>query len=453
MIMMIPERADILLVYPPHRKITFVSTIPHLSAYAKKKGFKVDALDVPTLSLGIDDVIDYIWKTRPRSLGISIPFTPLATKGLELIREVNKTFPLLPLIVGGVHPTLCPDEFPLYVHVCIGDGERALIKFLNWVKSGRSKEKHIEHKLMIQTPITEVEKPDWEIVEFEKYKKILPTGEWSFSIQTNRGCPFFCIFCVSRLLFEGKIHQKTMAQVDKEIRNGIKLFKTKCITFECENFTINKKWFIELCNYLKENKITWWAQTKANLMNEEFAKIAKDSGCNGFSIGIETADPFVMKMIKKGITLEQGRKAFKILKDAGLHSAVNFMIGHPWDNIETIKKMIDYADEIDPDYFGLQIATPFPRTEFRKIALEQGAELTENWGNYDTTRKDNYCPPGLKGYDLAKLRDKVEWSWFMRKPSRFLIILMDKRNLKSKFRYLRRMLKVWANSRGVNIDS
>lgn len=448
-----PERADILLVYPPHRKITFVSSIPHLSAYAKKKGFRVDALDVPTLGLSIQDVEDYIFKTRPRSVGVSIPFTPLAMKGLELVKRLNKVFPLLPLIVGGVHPTLCPDEFTPYAHVCIGDGERALIIFLDWVLRGRGEGKHVERVLGIPTPIDEVEAPDWNIVEFDKYKQVLPTGETSFPIQTSRGCPFFCIFCSSRFLFDGEIHQKTMIQVDEEIKRGMKLFKTNCISFHCENFTINKNWFIELCNYLKENKISWWAQTNANLMKEEYAKIAKDSGCKGFSIGIETADPFVMKMIKKGITLEQGRKAFKILKGAGLRSAVNFMIGHPWDDPETVQKMIDYADEIDPDYFGLQIATPFPRTEFRKIVLEQGAELKENWGNYDTTRRDNYCPPGLKGHDLSKLRDKVEWVWFMRKPSRFLIILMDKRNIRSKFRYVRRMLKLWANSRGVELAS
>jgi radical SAM superfamily enzyme YgiQ (UPF0313 family) len=444
--------ADILLVYPPHRKITFVSSIPHLSAYAKKKGFKVDCLDVPTLKLSIQDVIEYVKLTDPRSVGISIPFTPLASKGLELIKELKKHFPNMPLIVGGIHPSICPDEFKKYATVCIGDGERALISFLENME--RNKMWGLETPILkIKTPITEVEAPDWKAVEYEKYQLVLPTGETCFPIQTSRGCPFDCIFCSSRFLFEGKIFQKTMAQVDKEIQDGIKLFNSKCIVFRCENFTINKKWFIELCSYLKQNKIMWWAQTNANLINEEFARIAKNSGCRGFSIGIETADSFIMKKIKKGITLDQGRRAFKILKNAGLCSAVNFIIGHPWDTVETVQKIIDYADEVDPDYFGLQIATPFPGTEFRKIVIEQGIELKENWSNYLTSMKDNYTPLGLIGFDLTKIRDKVEWKWFIRKPSRFLNILRDKRSLKSKLRFVRRMIQLWKSQRGFEFDS
>jgi radical SAM superfamily enzyme YgiQ (UPF0313 family) len=444
------KRADILLVYPPCRKITFVSSIPVLSAYAKKKGFKVDVLDAPTLGLSIKDIEDYIFKTRPRSVGVSIPFTNLASSGLELIKKLNKVFPLLPLIVGGVHPTLCPDEFVHYAHVCLGDGERVLIEFLEFVKD---QDYHLLHNRVLKMPvsITEVEAPDWKSVEYEKYNIIMPTGENAFPIQTSKGCPFFCIFCSSRILFDGKIQHKTLAQVDEEIKRGIQLFKSKYIIFRCENFTINKNWFIELCSYLKDKGIKWWAQTNASLMNEEIAEIAKDSGCEGFSIGIETADPITMKKIKKGITLDQGRRAFEILKAADLGSAVNFIIGLPWDNIGTVQKMIDFADEVDPDYFGLQIGTPFPKTEFRKIVLEQGAELSENWVNYHTSRSGNYCPPGLKGQDLSKLRDKIELCWFMRKPSRFLIILRDKRKLKSKFRFIKRIFRIWNNSRGVSI--
>jgi radical SAM superfamily enzyme YgiQ (UPF0313 family) len=443
------KKADILLVYPPHRKITFVSSIPHLSAYAKKKGFIVDALDAPTLGLDIHDIVDYVGFSNPRSIGISVPFTSLGESALKLVQRLNKFYPEIPLIVGGVHATLCPHEFTDYAFVCLGDGEGVLNYFLNRVVFGALGEPRILERAF---PIEDIEPPEWGIVASEKYQLVLPTGERGFPIQTSRGCPFFCIFCSSRLLFNGKIQHKTINQVDKEIKQGMLRFGSNYIVFRCENFTIDKNWFIELCHYLKVNEIKWWAQTNANLMNEEYAKIAKDSGCVGFSIGIETADPIIMKKIKKGITLDQGRRAFKILKDAGLHSAVNFIIGLPWDNMESVQKMIDYADEVDPDYFGLQIAIPFPETEFRKIALEQGAELSENWSSYNTTRKDVYIPPGLKGHDLSKLRDKIEWSWFMRKPSRFFIILSDKRNLKAKFRFIRRMFKIWNNSKGQRLN-
>jgi radical SAM superfamily enzyme YgiQ (UPF0313 family) len=428
--------ADILLVYPPHRKITFVSSIPHLSAYAKKMGFTVDALDAPTLGLDIHDIVDHVGATKPRSIGISVPFTPLGESALKLVKQLKKFYPNTPLIVGGVHATLCPHEFTDYAFVCKGDGEGVLNYFLRLLDQEDLGEPRI---LEIPFPIEEIEPPDWGIVASEKYQLVLPTGERGFPIQGSRGCVYDCVFCASPILFNHCIQYKTMEQIEREISNGIKRFGFKAISFRDENITLNRERFLEYCSYLKENSIIWWAQTRANLVDEELMEIAKDSRCRGITLGVETGDPYVMKMIKKGVTLEQVEEAFRILKKAGLGTAANFMIGHPWDTIGTVERTLDFADKIDPDYLGLQIATPFPATEFRKIAFEQGSNLKENWGNYNTTKNNNYTPPALEGFDLARMRDQIEWRWFMRKPSRFLIILKDRRSLKAKLRYLRRM--------------
>jgi radical SAM superfamily enzyme YgiQ (UPF0313 family) len=138
-----------------------------------------------------------------------------------------------------------------------------------------------------------------------------------------------------------------------------------------------------------------------------------------------------MKMIKKGVTLEQVEEAFRVLKTAGLKSAANFMIGHYWDSPLSIRRTLDFADLVDPDYFGIQIATPFPGTEFRELILEQGIELKKDWRNYHTSRV-NYTPFILKGYDLALMRKELERSWFYRKPSRLIRLLMGKGNDNSK---------------------
>ncbi len=438
------KRADILLVYPPYRKMDFVSSIPHLSAYAKKKGFSVDSLDAPALGLDVHDIVDYVGFSKPRSVGVSIPFTPLATQGKELLRKLAKFYPDLPLIVGGVHPTLCPEEFTDYAYVCSGDGETALVNFLHWVRGNYPRPRRI---LKIPTDIKTIEPPDWEAVEWSKYSLRLPTGERGFPVQGSLGCPFNCVFCSSNLLFGGKVRFKTIEQVDKEIREGIKQFGFKNVVFRDENITLNKERFIELCSYLKENEITWWAQTRAHLLDDRIAEIAKDSGCRGISIGVETGDPYVMEKIQKGETLEQIEEGFRILKKAGLRSAANFMIGHPWDTPETIQRTLEFADKIDPDYFGIQIATPFPGTKFREIVIAQGYDLKENWGNYRTSKKDNYVPPGLAGWDLERMRAKIYLDWFILKPSRFLIVLFDKGSLRHKIRFLRSLIKLWRVSK------
>jgi radical SAM superfamily enzyme YgiQ (UPF0313 family) len=442
---MMEVQADILLVYPPHRKIDFVSSIPHLSAYLKKKGFRVDVLDSPTLRLDEHDIVDYVGYSKPRSVGISIPFTPMARSGLKLVQKLGKFYPSLPLIVGGVHPTLCPEEFTDYSFVCSGDGEVALAVFVNWVKGNHPMPDRI---LKISTPVHEIEAPDWDCVEANKYQMITPNGKKAFPVQGCVGCPYDCIFCSSNQLFEGKVSFKSLDQVHDEIQAGIEKFGTRNIVFRDENITLNRGRFRDLCDYLKANKISWWAQTRANLINQELADLAKRSGCIGLSIGVETGDAEIMKLIKKGITLEDAEEAFEILRNAGLRSASNFMIGHPWDTPESIRKSIEFAHKIDSDYIGVQIATPFPGTEFRKEALKMGSELKEEWGNYLTSKQGNFQPPGMTGYDLEKIRIRFEWEWFTRKPSRFFNVLFDHRSIRSKIRFIRRMFSLMKSSKG-----
>lgn len=430
-------RADILLVYPPYEKIDFVSSIPYLAGYAREKGFDVDALDSLTLGLTVKEIIAYVKQTRPRSVGVSIPFTPLAKSGLELVKELNRVYPDLPLIVGGVHPTLCPDEFTKYATVCIGYGERSLVRFLETMDI--YKQWNIKTpKLKINTLIEEIAVPEWNSVEADDYKLVLPTGDRAAPIQTSRGCMGKCVFCASPILSGGRVRFKTIDQVKNEIGVAVRRFGVWCFSFRDENFTLNKERFKEICAYLKSIKAGWWAQARADLINREMADIARDSGCLGFSIGVETGDAHIMKMIKKGVTLENVEEAFKMLRAAGLLSCGLFMLGHAGDTPETVKNTLDFADKIDPDYFGIVIATPFPGTEFRAECLRQGAELSEDWSDY-VTNKVTYTPPGLAGYDLLKMLNKIEFKWYARKPKRILVRVRGSNGFRAKLRFLRRL--------------
>jgi radical SAM superfamily enzyme YgiQ (UPF0313 family) len=303
--------------------------------------------------------------------------------------------------------------------------------------------------LNIPTPVQDIEAPDWGCVESDKYQMITANGKKAFPVQGCVGCPFNCIFCSSNKLFGGKVSFKSMKQVHEEIEAGIKKFETKNIVFRDENMTLNRERFAKLCSYLKENKISWWAQTRANLITDELAYLAKDSGCIGFSIGVETGDSYIMEKIRKGITLEEAKEAFKIIRNAGLLSASNFMIGHPWDTPETVQKSIDFADQLDSDYMGVQISTPFPGTDLRIEAAILEGGLTEDWGNYQTSKSNNFQPPGLKGYDLVEIRNRFQWEWFIRKPSRFFRFMFDHRSIRLKIREIRRMVKLIKSDKAI----
>ena len=90
-----------------------------------------------------------------------------------------------------------------------------------------------------------------------------------------------------------------------------------------------------------------------------------------------------MKKIKKGITLEQVRKAVALSKKAGLECTTNFMIGNLGETTETIDDSIRFALELDADYAQFSRAVPFPGSEMYNQLKKEGKIITRNWDDYD----------------------------------------------------------------------
>ena len=393
-------RADILLLYPPTDDILdYQPSIPCLASYLVKHGFKVDALDAPALGLTIEEIRSYVKENPPKTIGISTPFTPLAKTGIETVKALKKSFPKIPVICGGVHPTCVPEEILDYADfVCIGEGEITLKEFLERYLKGEDCRKELVNLDSLPPPL-------WDIVAVDKYKEYLPTGEKAMPIILSRGCPFSCNFCANWFLSCRTVRYRKMEDVIQQIKHYIKKYKVKAFDFHDENFTLNRKRVLEFCDELIKEKlgIHWWAQTRANLLDPEILRKMKEAGCVGISIGVESGDEEVLRKIHKGVTLEEMKRAVKMIKEAKLISCADFMIGHPWDTPETVLATIRFADELDVDFLGYALAQPYPKTELRKTAEEQGAILTNDWSKYITSNV-TYIPPGLKGYDLKVIR-------------------------------------------------
>ena len=419
---------DILLLYPPGKTLHFQSSIPTLAAYVKKEGITVDALDSPALGYGIPEILEYVERTRPKRIGVSIPFTPLAKSGLDTVISLKTRFPNTPLIVGGVHPTLCPDEFTPYANaVCTGEGEIALTEF---IKNGRMPINHMVDLDCI--PI-----PDWDIVKSQKYRLTLQTGTPAVPIQASRGCPFHCNFCSNGFLSNRQVRYKSIPNVIDEINHLTKKFNVKAVIFRDENFTLNRDRVFALCKAL-ESSIEWWAQTRANLVDLELLNVMREAGCIGVSIGVETGNTHILRRIQKGVTLNQIEEAFNTLRKARLLTSANFIIGHPWDTPWTVYETMKFAHKLDPDYVGFALATPYPKTELRETAIEMGTITSQNWEDYYTNRV-TYIPPGLEGHDLLKLKNQVESYFYTRKPSRLLKKLDKKKGLRNRLGFLKRI--------------
>ena len=130
----------------------------------------------------------------------------------------------------------------------------------------------------------------------------------------------------------------------------------------------------------------------------------KKSGCKFIQFGVESGNQKILDGVQKNITLEQVRKATKIVKEAGLKLMCDFMVGLPNDTEETVNQTIEFAKELSPDFAFFSITTPFPGTalydEYReKGRLKQGYI----WYNIQLHERTDFSTPSLSSKDLERL--------------------------------------------------
>lgn len=396
-------KSDILLMYPPHDvDVRYIESIPTLDAYLTSKGHKVDVYQGKL----IDDIVDHIKTNWPRFIGISVPFTFMGKNARAILCAIKVFFPGIPIVMGGAHATLCSEEYSgIADYVCVGDGE----EYLNLLLSGFEPE-------VVNLSLDDIPLPNWRKPPYD----ILVTGEEAYPYLTSRGCPYACGFCSNWLLSNRKVRYKSIDRVIHDLQHYIKQGIT-CFAFRDETFTVDTKRVHELCHKIMQKgiNITWWAQTRAGLIDDETIRVMKSAGCIGLSIGVESGNNDVLKHMNKQITKQQVKDGIRIIKKYGLLVYSGYMVGHPWDTIDTIKETIEFADETQTDYAGYSITIPYPGTRYHTIAYEHGGIKTTDYSKYRTPYVV-YVTPNLRGYDMIKLKHYAE-QWFYTKSLSYVL--------------------------------
>jgi len=137
----------------------------------------------------------------------------------------------------------------------------------------------------------------------------------------------------------------------------------------------------------------------------------------------------ILDAVGKRITIEQAKKAVKIVKDAGIQVLGSFIIGFIQDTTETIKETIKFAKSLNLDYAEFSILTPYPGTPIYDYAKKNNLLLTEDWSKYTGTE------PIIKIGDVSEkqlnmlfrkayinfyLRPKIVLKWLKNKQFTFI---------------------------------
>ncbi|MBN2567251.1 radical SAM protein [Candidatus Woesearchaeota archaeon] len=381
-----------------------------IEAYCRSKGVRAAIIDEKS-EIG-RPITEEVWKAMFRRIAERIErsdarivglgcFTPEAPEVLQTCRLLKRRLPGLRLVVGGIHPTIKPDDFifpdsPVDA-VVIGEGERTFaelaialrdgrpldeIRGIAFLKDGRMRE---TPRMPVMHDLDEIPPRDFSLIDMEFYCKpqmdlIRPLYLSTYYIFTTRGCPSVCTFCVSKNLFKkneallGMARVRSIGAVVDEIELLKRKYRIDAFMIADETFTLGKKRVFEFCDELERRRLgmVWACQTKANLLTEEMVAAMAKAGCIQLEFGVEAGSQEMLNRMKKGVRIDQIRNCFAWSKKHGIRTFANFMFNCPGETEKDVEDTLRLAEELDADTYSFGILTPFPGTDLhdeRRIDL------------------------------------------------------------------------------------
>ena len=235
------------------------------------------------------------------------------------------------------------------------------------------------------------------------------------SIITSRGCPNRCIFCQGRRMVGMKVRYRSHLRVVDEIED-ILSYGFERINIADDFFTSNKKRVRLLCAEIKKRglKFSWSAFARVDSCSKEVLETMLDAGCDTVSFGIESGNPEMLKRIKKGITLDQARRAVAMCKEVGMGVFLSFMVGLPGETQKTLSDSWNFAEELGVP-MGYHFLAPFPGTTLWEDLADYDLEiLTNDWDRYDAnqaiTRTSSLTETEINAF-VGKLEVEMDKYW------------------------------------------
>ncbi len=255
------------------------------------------------------------------------------------------------------------------------------------------------------------------------------------SFYTARGCPARCTYCLWPQTFSGhRWRTRSIDSVEREVRRALELFpEMKEIFFDDDTFAWGKQRVLKLCAKLKPLNFTWSCTCRVHA-DYEMLKAMKDAGCRLLVAGFESADPTILKNIKKGSTPAQAITFMENCKRLGLAVHGDFIIGLPGETHETIKATMAFAERLDSETIQVSIAHPFPGTEFDDYLRENGYLTDSEMADESGYQMPNLCYPGLDRQEIVEAVEHFYNRYYFRPRIIFRIV---RKALSSRAEFLR----------------
>ncbi len=366
-----------------------------LAAPLRQAGYEVSIIDATV----VPNYLPAVERETGDALcfGVSLLTGPMILGAIEAATRVKRMRPELPVVFGGWHPSLLPEQTlrENYVDVVVrNQGELTFLEVIQRVESGLSIEGvegcsykadgHLHHNP--DRPVVrlnDLPAPAYDLVDFDAYERV--GGGRKLPYATSVGCPYACNYCTDTVYYNRRFYALSPQRVVREVTDLVSRYGLREVALLDSNFLVDTRRALEIARGFLDSgtDFRWTFQASTDFLcrlSEEQVRLLGRSGVGHIGFGIESASAMLLARMNKHHqrvpdVFETARKCMQ----AGIHATFNLIYGFPGeseaDRHRTFQVMGEVAHRYHNVTFSPNIFTPYPGIpiwpELKRLGLKE----------------------------------------------------------------------------------
>jgi anaerobic magnesium-protoporphyrin IX monomethyl ester cyclase len=402
---------------------SFSAAISYLGSYLNRRGLNFDFVN--SFQHQKVELAEKLGKNNIVVIALITTLYVSVMPILEIIEFIKKYNRDAKIILGGPFistqfRTQDADSLSYLLETTIGidfyvnssQGEAALVNIIKALKHNLPLNRisnlyYKEGDKYISTPLKqENNKINENMVDWDLFSERV--GEF-VNVRTSISCPFACGFC-GFPEHAGKYQTASVEAVERELKALHKIKAVKSVHFVDDTFNVPQKRFKEILRMMIRNRFEWnWhSYFRCQYADRETVELLKESGCDGVFLGLESGNDQMLINMNKAVDTGKYLKGIELLKEYGIVTFGNFIIGFPGETSETVRDTIDFIDQSQLDFYRVQLwycepVTPIYRQREKYKIIGESFEWSHSTMNSNeasdlvemiflTERQSTWCP-------------------------------------------------------------
>jgi radical SAM superfamily enzyme YgiQ (UPF0313 family) len=373
-------------------------------------------------------------------LGISVLTGHQIKEALQVSQEVKRHLPSLPVVWGGYHPTLLPEQTiaePAIDIVVKGQGEitfRMLVDALSEGRPLRDVEGILfkENGAIVFNPerkfadVNRFPPLPFSLIDMESHFPDLEFGTRTIGYVSSQGCPHGCQFCAESTAYRQRWSGLSSHRVGEDMERLIRQYDGDGVIFVDNNFFVDERRVRGICTEIIRRGLhfRWGAQGRADQivrLSAETFDLLRRSGFTVFHVGAESGSDRQLEQVSKSIERQTTIACAKVCREQGIRISFGFIFGFPNETEEDIEanfSLMEEVTDIQGEYDCIvHFFAPSPGTHLSELAVGLGAASPSrlaDWIPYNTVRG---ITPWVDARYIDRIRRRIDYFYPFARPS------------------------------------